>query len=472
MAYDILVFKFITNRKPLKKTSNVSFRGFFSDKKEDAIHLDKHFKIVPSGIKLEKHVPYKSLVLHSYEIDLLKHIYIHRQLRAPSVHELIKVLSGKNIESSNISNRLRKLVESGAVNRNKELIHDMSGNFVRYSYRVGTRGLEVLKFLNIITKDQVRQYLSNPHNNKFPAFHNKVASTITNSISIALLKTQIDFRFCRGINHYLLGNDNYTKEIEHRGLIIPDYVFEDDNKIVCIEIDTGTQRTQVISSKIQKYIKQANSKEFRNFDLHIVFVVVDNSISDTYETDRARRVYSLKSTFLARFELPSNLHLYAINSIHSPTLISNILNPQNILETIEQDFMCEDFMELYNERYNQYFKKVEIEPAPIRFNGVYEYSKSGTKHIIYLMYRMAADLSDYQKSESAIRYLSSRITASEKIILMYVYDNASSALSDVTSAADADITIAASYVPEEDEELVVYKHTALLTKKAVKGVIL
>lgn len=304
------------------------------------------------------------------------------------------------------------------------------------------------------------------------AFHNKVASTITNSISIALLKTQIDFRFCRGINHYLLGNDNYTKEIEHRGLIIPDYVFEDDNKIVCIEIDTGTQRTQVISSKIQKYIKQANSKEFRNFDLHIVFVVVDNSISDTYETDRARRVYSLKSTFLAGFELPSNLHLYAINSIHSPTLISNILNPQNILETIEQDFMCEDFMELYNERYNQYFKKVEIEPAPIRFNGVYEYSKSGTKHIIYLMYRMAADLSDYQKSESAIRYLSSRITASEKIILMYVYDNASSALSDVTSAADADITIAASYVPEEDEELVVYKHTALLTKKAVKGVIL
>ncbi|PWI22913.1 hypothetical protein DEX24_16625 [Kurthia sibirica] len=426
-----------------------------------------------NGLKIEKGHFYKGVVLHDYEIEVLRHIYLHKQLRATSLHELYRLLSNKKIETSNISNRLKKLLDAGVVARNEELIHDMSKNFVRYSYRLNSAGLEVLVFLNIIRKESIKTYKTNAHINKFPNLHSKVASTITNKIVMDLIKQEITFDFCRGNNHYLLGNDSYTRKTETTGFIIPDYVIETRDTIVPIEIDTGTQRAHIIKQKIEKYIVQARSKEFNLRNIHVVFIVVDNSISDTFETNRNRRVYSLKATFLSGFDLPGNLHFYAVNALHSIPLISYILNPKNNLEEIEKDFICEDFMELYNERYKQHFIQVE-KPAVAKdlFHAVYTYEVNTIKYDVYLIYRVVGNLRDYQKSESALSYLSKRLERNKRFILLYVYDNATSALADVTTATDASITIAASYLPTEDnEDLVVYKHTSLLTKKAVKGVI-
>lgn len=434
----------------------------------------ERFSRVKNGFKVTKNGVYRSAVIHDYEVIFLKHIYLHRQLRATSVHELIKVLSKREIAKSNISNRLNKLVNAGVLVRNQEKVSDLSANFVRYFYRLGPVALDLLIYLKQIDERNMKSYVQNPYNQKTPSIHNKAASILTNLIAIECIKRNMEFDFCRGVNHSYLGNDAKTRESENLGLIIPDYVFEnaEKNVLVAIELDTGHQRTQVINKKIEKYILQANSDEYKNVNFVVVFAVLDNYISEMYETDRARRVYSLKSNFESKHDIPKNMQLYAVNTEQSLNLIPSILMQSNKLDAIEKDFLCEDFMEIYIERYKQDFKKVVIPnvPASIRFNAVYENYSNNKRNLVFLLYREEGALIDYQKSEGAISYLNRIKENDNKITLIYIYDTAESALSDVTSASVEGISIVTSYVPnEEDEELVIYKHTALLTKKPMRG---
>lgn len=432
----------------------------------------EQFKKTNTGIKISKTQRFNGVVVHEYELILLKHLYLHRQLRATSVHEMILFLSKKKIASSNISNRLKKLTDSGVLERMNEEIFDLRGNFVRYYYKLGQNGLNVLAFIGYVDLERMKNYAQSQYLQRLPSFHNKAASVITNAISIECMKQETPFEFCRGVNHELLGNDAFTRMSSNSGLIIPDYVFENahTNTIVCLEIDTGKQRTQVINKKIEKYVLHANSEFFSTKTVIVVFVVVDNSVSDSYGTERARRVYSLKANFESALNIPGNMELYAVNSKQALTLIPSLLAQSLQLESIEQDFICEDFMELYSEKHNLYFEKMELsKTASSLFNAAYE-SRIGTvKKKIYLMYRVEGALLDYQKSASALSYLENRLSNNEDVTLMYIYESAESALADVTVVNNTIINVAASYVPKDDtDELVFYSHTASFKKKIVK----
>lgn len=433
----------------------------------------ERFSRVKTGYKVKKIYPYNGIILHDYEVDLIKHIYLHRQIRATSFHTLLKALAGREIAPSNISNRIRRLMDSGILERNEEVITDLSSNFVRYFYKLGNVGLDFLFYLDVISYGKIRGYQNSTYTQKVPSSHNKAASVLANSIAVECIKVGLDFEFSRGINHRLLGNDSETIETEHRGAIIPDYVFESNKIVVSIELDTGHQRQSVISKKIDRYTLLAQMEEFKDFDFYVVFAVLDKSIISGIESDRAKRVHYLKANFELTEDIPGNMSLFAVNSQQAIPLVATLLDESKQYENIEKEFICEDFMELYNSRKNQSFTALDKNSVvmPIEFDAIYKYDTRGTRHYIYLLHRTEGDLKDYQKSESAIRYLSRIKEFNNTITLLYIYDNRLSAIEDVTAAPSGEITIASSYMPAPDDELEVYKHTTLLNKKIMKGLI-
>lgn len=298
------------------------------------------------------HLPKSNLtngiVLKGEDLLVLHQLYIHSSMRAPSIHEIYQSTYPKDVERNSkwISNRLKKLSEAGLIEQLQERLSERGRlqSLVSYHYRLDRRGYEVLIAEGLVEEDEAKKLMMYSKRKRFPTIHTRATSYLANAIFLKLLdcsQTQ-GFTHIRGSRHIYLGVSDESVVKEFKGLIVPDWVFERENVIVAIEVDTGSQRGEIIGKKYKRYVKVAKYYQTLGKQLVVVFAPTDSSVMEfavgreIHKENRDKRINSLKDAFPLHVEWPDNLHFYVATAKRVPNVIVKILSGQEPAEEIDK----------------------------------------------------------------------------------------------------------------------------------------
>ncbi|MDX1805848.1 MAG: replication-relaxation family protein [Paenisporosarcina sp.] len=289
----------------------------------------------------------KGIVLSEDDYFVMKQLCIHYSMDSKSLHALYTFIAGGERNSNSITNRLRKLVESGVLVRRKELIVNRGGGIFIYHYRLGRRGLDVLVQLQYITEQEANRVNDQAVRLGVPAAHTKATSKLVNNVFMSYAGNDSlpieEIVHLRGSVHPLFGG---SPNIDLKGLIIPDWVVERDNIVICLEVDTVTERRTELDSKYKRYIKLAEEFKLLGKVLIVVFAVVDETVTDVPGEFRLRRVASIKEYFPIFHEWPENIHFYSMSANRVPGLVSRVLSYREPTSPLEQTMFMNEWLEL------------------------------------------------------------------------------------------------------------------------------
>lgn len=275
--------------------------------------------------KVEKTARYSGMEITYEEMLLLNQIHIHRILHTSSIHEFLQFMTGGRNPNS-ITNRLTKMVDAGILARVTEATPYSGGNFKRYFYKLGVRGIRVMASILYYSEEEKNNLLRMSRETAPPKTHAHATSVTVNRILIEIVDpSRIEFvHHLRGAVHPFFVGEKLQQEV--RGVIIPDWVFETDDSIISIEIDTGTSRGNEIPSKIKRYIKRANGLEQRYKRIIVVFSVLNDALETKSHSNRYKRISSIKEQIAHVNNIPSNLSFYALQTTKTPAVMKNIYN--------------------------------------------------------------------------------------------------------------------------------------------------
>ena len=293
-------------------------------------------------IRLPKDEQWTGIVLKGEDLLLLSQIYIHGSMRAPSIHDLYQMTYGRERNSNWISNRLKKFVQSGLLDRLQESLSEKGqlAGLTYYHYRLNKRGYEVLTSHGFIEQEEARKVMTLSKRRRLPSLHTRATSYLANITFLELLsntRSVEGFSHIRGSRHPHLGVSEETVSDEIKGLIVPDWVFEKDNRIIAIEVDTGSQRGEKINQKYIRYLKMAEYLDSLGKELIVIFAVTDSSIldfavgKDLRKENRDKRINSLKELFPPYTEWKENLLFYVATAKRVPSIVKHLLNNGPIL---------------------------------------------------------------------------------------------------------------------------------------------
>lgn len=293
--------------------------------------------------RLVKDDRWNGIILKGEDFLILHQIYIHSSMRAPSIHEIYQMTYGKERNSNWISNRLKKMVEAGLIERMNERLGTKGqvAGLMYYHYRLKTRGYEVLHEKEIVSKREANNVLLQSKRKSLPNTHTRAASYLANMIFTDTYKHGLNsFSHVRGSRHNYLGIAGNALKTDITGLIVPDWVFERGDIVVAIEVDTGSQRRERIVAKYRLYKKVAEFFQSLGKTLIVIFAVVDLSImdlaigSDYRSETRHKRIGSLKDAFPMQGKWPDNLHIYVATARRVPSLVIKLLSKQEPVDSI------------------------------------------------------------------------------------------------------------------------------------------
>lgn len=133
--------------------------------------------------------------------------------------------------------------------------------------------------------------------------HNLALSTLINKIRIESFKHDLDLKV------HMRGGE-WIEENRIKIKTVPDWVFETNEAIVFIELDTGSERLKCIIDKIEGYIDFCLSTEKKFSSFFHIGPFAKSELSN----NRSGRVASLKSAISSIQNLPSNLFIYTLPS--------------------------------------------------------------------------------------------------------------------------------------------------------------
>ena len=272
---------------------------------------------------VKKTEKYRALDLSYEEILLLQQIYIHRIINTRSIHEFLEFSSGRR-NSTAISNRLRIMLEAGVLGRVTEPVPFGNKGFKRYFYKLGTRGIRVLIDIGYCTDMDGMNMLRLTHRITPPKPHANSASLTANRILLGVTEPRrIEFiQHLRGAVHPFFVGENLDLEV--KGVIIPDWVFETNEFIVCIEVDTGSSRGNEIKSKVKRYIKRANGLDLGDRKIVVIFSILDDTLETLDYSNRFKRVSSIKEQISLIENIPTNLSFYVVQTKNTPLVTKNV----------------------------------------------------------------------------------------------------------------------------------------------------
>ncbi len=305
-------------------------------------------------IKVKKTTRYTGIVLKQDDLFVMTQLYLHISMRAPSVHDMYKCFSPSRSHPS-ISNRLRRLINAGILYRIDENMGERGGLgvFTYYHYRLAQRGMSVLIDEGLVEEDKAERILTYSRRRGIPTAHTRTVSNLANNIVSHLqFDTNIkDFQHMRGSQHVEFGLTDET-DMERKGLIVPDWIFEYRNTIVAVEVDTGTQRGKIISQKYNRYIQMAKHLNTKGKKIVVVFAVTDSSIvdfsvgKDMRSENRVRRVATLKDTFPLFTDWPENFHVFVATANRVPHIVEKILSGQEPTTGADSLFFADTWKQL------------------------------------------------------------------------------------------------------------------------------
>lgn len=257
----------------------------------------------------------KGVNLLDYEVELLELIYKFKAVTSRHIHTYFKHTT--NIKGNSITNRLTRLV-AAKVLRSKSVATELNGFNLRY-YGLNEKGYALLKYLGRI-----------PQDTKVPKTVKSLSKHDTGCIS-AVLDIYLDnrkrkcypfvFPFIRGIRHPIIQKLNEEKELS----LVPDYVVEHENHLICLEYDMATESLNTIVQKGREYIKLANFMEKEGYKVSVVYLVrkaADEGIA-------YKRIQSIKRAHLELQEVLDNVPIYCIDESLGPIIVQSLIHNLN-----------------------------------------------------------------------------------------------------------------------------------------------
>ena len=267
------------------------------------------------------------IVLKDYELNLLEQIMIHRWMAAKSIHQFIQKSAPKKLHPNSISNRLKKLIDKGILLRRTKNISTTRAVVNQYFYLLTLEAYRVLVERKFITHREAKRNYRQAMEMGLPSSHDAAMSFLANQI---VVKCNVPKRI-KGLSHSR-GEDNpivvgdATSQIEIRNLVIPDWVFQLDSHIICLEMDTGSQNQKVIQNKILKYEKLKQILLIKGIKLDVFFTVLDSTVDRFNEgrlDNRSKRVKYIKNTISKTLHSRSNY--YVASASRAPDIIDHWL---------------------------------------------------------------------------------------------------------------------------------------------------
>lgn len=278
----------------------------------------------PKIYKLESNQRYTAVHISEEEIELLRYIHEFKSVHTHSIHHFYKSGLRRDSSGNAITNRLSKLVKSG-------VLHQLNDNVqkrdifkpINYAYRLSTRGYDLLHELGFITEEEVE---SGKRNRRIfmPTSHNRVVSTLFMELVERLKLHGETFESlkalsCRGDRHESLSSADKKSGVQP---IVPDWVFETRDHIICLELDTGSQAHSVIQNKFYRYKMMMQDIQK---PLVIVFSVGLISDMEGEVPTRDKRVASLKEIFPESKEWPDGLDIFVVPTTRTVDILYRLL---------------------------------------------------------------------------------------------------------------------------------------------------
>ncbi|PKH10584.1 hypothetical protein CXF70_08930 [Planomicrobium sp. MB-3u-38] len=267
---------------------------------------------------------YTGIHLTEKEFEIIKYIHDFSVFPAGNIHRLFNSGLKKLRSKHAISMRLGKLVKSGILVQLKTNFPKQGENRPpQYAYRLGSRGFDLLMQEEMITeKDAERRKKYGPQLN-MPTPHNKAVNTIFTELVERLIGSEESFnslqcQYFRGDQHKEI---SYANSQTGYSPVIPDWIYDTKDQIICLELDTGRQTNSIIKAKFGRYQRLARYLEK---PLVVVFSVGLSTLTDD-DSPKEKRVGSLKQLFSEHTDWPENFEMFVLPSHRTPDFLYKML---------------------------------------------------------------------------------------------------------------------------------------------------
>lgn len=278
-------------------------------------------------MKFKKTAKYTSIEVKESEFILLKILSDVKILSSKNMHLYYRELYSGQRSQNAISQRLKKLVDAGVL---KRMSKPTKYNTLLYFYKLGNRGYLILEQEGYLTPKQVESRKKYQYATKVPPPHNEGVASCIIHLMATLQKKEVSLEVIKTSQRGEVSN-HFLMNAHQRVLaeIVPDWVMETDEYLICLEIDTGNQSLPTIRNKYERYCVFLTRKELEK-TLLVIFVSLDKG------TPRMKRVGSLKSAFPSMEEWPEKLELMVLPSSRLSDVLMRVLTDKLSIHPVRQ----------------------------------------------------------------------------------------------------------------------------------------
>ncbi|WP_158241148.1 replication-relaxation family protein [Planomicrobium sp. MB-3u-38] len=267
---------------------------------------------------------YTGIHLTEREFEIIKYIHDFSVFPAGNIHRLFNSGHKKPRSKYAISMRLGKLVKSGILVQLKTDFPKQGENRPpQYAYRLGSRGFDLLIQEKVITQKHAERRKKYGPQLKMPTPHNKTVNTIFTELVERLIGSEESFKslqcqYYRGDQHEEI---SYANSQTGYSPVIPDWIFDTKDQIICLELDTGRQINSIIKTKFDRYQRLAR---YLKKPLVVVFSVGLSTLAND-DSPKEKRVGSLKQLFSEHTDWPEKFEVFVLPSHRTTDFLYKML---------------------------------------------------------------------------------------------------------------------------------------------------
>ncbi len=398
-------------------------------------------------LKLKEDGRFNGVHLTPEELELLQHLHEFKSIHARNVHKYYEITSNGRRKGNMVTNRLAKLVASGILFQvnDKEPKREIFRP-VNYAYRLGVRGIEVLANRGVFSHDDIESKKKYSYLVNIPTLHNMAINSLFMEVYRLMWErgesfASLNVRSNRGENHELIDSISKGRELQP---IIPDWIYETEQRIICLEVDSGSQTLGTIENKIARYNLLANKS---SKPITVFFSVGLLNGADGESRSRDRRVASIKETLKESIEWADGLEIIATPSNRAPKILHKLISRQSAIGRLQMKNKANQWIMHANKNSPAEFtfsisqndlvsKKLTIEDQ-YDLDLLAEIRSPENMKIGVLLFMEEGSLFSYQRARANVKRIVTRIyettNASLKTSLFLIYENAEAAANDVVA---------------------------------------
>lgn len=398
-------------------------------------------------LKLKEDGRFNGVHLTPEELELLQHLHEFKSIHARNVHKYYEITSNGKRKGNKVTNRLGKLVASGILFQmnDKEPKREIFRP-VNYAYRLGVRGIEVLANQGVFSQEDIESKKKYSYLVNIPTLHNMAINSLFMEVYKLMWERgesfdSLNVRSNRGENHALIDAVSKGRELQP---IIPDWIYETDQRIICIEVDSGSQTLGTIENKIARYNLLANKSQK---PITVFFSVGLTNGSDGESRSRDRRVASIKETMKESSEWAEGLEIFATPSNRTPKILYKLISRQSTVGRLQMKNKANQWIMHANKNspaeftfsisQNELVSQKLIVDDQYELDLLAEIRALGNMKMGVLLFMEEGSVLSYQRARANVKRIVTRVnestTTSMKASLFLIYENTEAAANDVVA---------------------------------------